>query len=218
MGMRRAKATVDKVVGGVLVVLMAASVLNVLWQVFTRFVLESPSSFTEELARYLLIWIGVLGSGYAVGQRAHLALELLPGRLDGRQLRALNRFIQGCIILFAALVMVLGGLRLVYVQLYLGQTSPSLGLPLGWVYLVIPVSGLLMIFYAALQMRDPDLPAAHADAPPHAAAPDAGTAPEAERPAAEGTAPGRRSAARDGRSPEQAHTSTPESNPSSTES
>lgn len=152
--MKRAKAAIDMTVGWVLVVLMAASVVNVLWQVFTRFVLGAPSSVTEELARYLLIWIGVLGAGYAVGQRAHLALELLPEKLTGARRRMLEVIIQGCVILFAAFVVVLGGMRLVFVQLQLGQTSPSLGLPLGWVYLVVPLSGLLMIFYAVFHVRE----------------------------------------------------------------
>jgi TRAP-type C4-dicarboxylate transport system permease small subunit len=134
---------------------MAVAVLNVLWQVITRFVLGDPSSFTEELARYLLIWIGVLGAGYAVGQRAHLALELLPERLEGASLRRLEYVIVGCVGAFALFVMVGGGLRLVYLQFMLGQTSPSLGWPLGVVYAVVPLSGLVMLAYAVLHVATP---------------------------------------------------------------
>ena len=147
--MRRAKALVDRVLGGVLVVLMAVAVVNVLWQVFTRFVLGSPSSFTDELARYLLIWIGVLGAGYAVGQRAHLALELLPERLTGRSRRVLGVVIQASILLFALVVMVVGGFRLVYVQHSLGQASAALQLPLSFVYAVVPLAGLFIVFYTS---------------------------------------------------------------------
>ncbi|MDP7572961.1 MAG: TRAP transporter small permease subunit, partial [Myxococcota bacterium] len=74
------RAAVDRVLGTLLVVLMAASVVNVLWQVLSRYVLGSPSSFTDELARYLLVWVGLLGSAYAAGQRLHVAVDLLPGR------------------------------------------------------------------------------------------------------------------------------------------
>lgn len=139
--------------GAVLVVLMGASVVNVLWQVFTRFVLNMPSSFTEELARFLLIWIGVLGAGYAVGQRDHLALELLSERLDGWRQEWLQIAIQGTVMAFAIAILVVGGLRLVYVQLTLGQTSASLSIPIGYVYLVLPLSGLVMVFYALLHIR-----------------------------------------------------------------
>lgn len=152
---QRFKAGLDKVLGGALVALMAVAVLNVLWQVATRFVLGDPSSFTEELARYLLIWIGVLGAGYAVGQRAHLALELLPERLEGDSLRRLQRLILGCVCVFALFVMVGGGIRLVYLQFMLGQTSPTLGWPLGAVYAVVPLSGLVMLTYTVLQFVEP---------------------------------------------------------------
>lgn len=152
---QRFKSRLDKILGGALVVLMTVAVLNVLWQVVTRFILGDPSSFTEELARYLLIWIGVLGAGYAVGQRAHLALELLPERLEGRSLQLLERLIFGCVAAFALLVMVGGGIRLVYLQFMLGQTSPTLGWPLGAVYTVVPLSGVIMLVYTVLQIMEP---------------------------------------------------------------
>lgn len=146
--MERAKRLVDRVLGVVLIALMGIAVVNVLWQVFTRFVLNDPSAFTEELARFLLIWVGVLGAGYGVGQHDHLALELLPEYLTGRSQQWLKIAIQGFVILFALAVLVGGGLRLAYIQFTLGQTSASLGLPIGYVYLVLPLSGLVMIFYA----------------------------------------------------------------------
>jgi len=145
--MEVAKRRVDRVLGAFLIFIMGASVVNVLWQVFSRFVLGAPSSFTQELARFLLIWIGVLGAGYAVGQHDHLALELLPERLEGRAREWLNIGIQTCIGIFAAAVMVAGGLRLVYIQLSLNQTSASLDIPIGYVYSVLPLSGVVMLFY-----------------------------------------------------------------------
>jgi TRAP-type C4-dicarboxylate transport system permease small subunit len=146
--MDQAKTYVDRVLGTVLIFLMAASVINVLWQVFTRFVMGDPSSFTQELARFLLIWVGVLGAGYGVGQHDHLALELLPENLEGRSAEWLQIAIQGFIILFAVGVLIVGGLRLVYVQLSLGQTSASLNLPIGYVYLVLPLTGVVITFYS----------------------------------------------------------------------
>jgi len=150
--MDRAKRVVDRLLGAFLIAIMGVSVVNVLWQVFTRFVLNAPSSFTEELARFLLIWIGVLGAGYAAGQRDHLALELLPERLEGRAREWLNIAIEGCIIAFAVAVLIVGGLRLVYIQLTLGQTSASLDIPIGYVYLVAPLSGAVMVFYAIVHI------------------------------------------------------------------
>lgn len=131
----------------VLVLLMGVAVLNVLWQVFTRFVVAAPSGFTEELARYLLIWIGILGSGYAAGSRSHLALELLPERLEGEAQLRLRIVIEACVLTFALVVMVAGGTRLVYIMLLSGQTSSALNVLIGYVYAVVPLSGLVIAFY-----------------------------------------------------------------------
>lgn len=139
---------IDVVLEKVLVVLMAFMVLNVLWQVTARHLLQTPSSYTDELARYLLIWVGLLGAAYASGRQMHLAIDLLPEKLNPVQKNKLYIFINFVVGLFALLVMVIGGLRLVYITLLLGQTSAALSIPLGYVYLVVPLSGVLIIFYA----------------------------------------------------------------------
>jgi TRAP-type C4-dicarboxylate transport system permease small subunit len=144
----KAKAKVDHILAAGLMILMAANVLNVLWQVFTRFVLKNPSSFTEELARYLLIWVGLLGASYAAGKKMHLAIDVVLKTLRGRLRRWIEMIIQVLIFLFSFLVMVVGGIRLVAITLTLNQISAALRIKLGYVYLVLPLSGLLIMFYA----------------------------------------------------------------------
>ncbi len=152
--MNALRAALDRLLGGVICVLMGAMVLNVLWQVFTRFVLRHPSSFTEELARYMMIWVGLLGSAYAAGKKSHLALDLVTARLDGAGKRASEIFIHAFILLFAVTVLLGGGGRLVWIQLSLGQQSAALQLKLGYVYLAVPLAGLFIAFYSALALRD----------------------------------------------------------------
>lgn len=152
--MERTKQIVDRVLGWGLIALMAIAVANVLWQVFARFALGDPSSMTEEIARYLLIWIGVLGAGYGVGQHDHLALELLPERLTGQKGNWLQIAIQVLIGLFAVWVLIGGGVRLVYLQLNYGQTSAALKVPVGYVYTVLPLSGLSMVFYVVYHINE----------------------------------------------------------------
>ncbi len=142
------RSAADRVLGWMLAVLMGVSVINVLWQVFTRFVLANPSSFTEELARYLLIWIALLGAAYAAGRQMHLAIDLLPSALKGKARRILGALVNALVSLFALAVFVVGGIRLVSLTLTLGQTSAALHIPLGYVYLALPVSGLLIMWYA----------------------------------------------------------------------
>ncbi len=148
------KANIDKVLKWILVAIMAAMTINVLWQVFSRFILGSPSSFTEELARYMLIWIGILGAAYVAGQKMHLAIDLLLTKLKGKSKTYLELFIQSCIFFFSLTVMVIGGIRLVYVTLHLNQISAAMQIPLGYVYAVLPLSGILMMFYSLLFIKE----------------------------------------------------------------
>lgn len=146
--MTRVKPVVERALAALLVVLMAAAVANVLWQVASRFVLGSPSSFTDELARYLLVWIGLLGAAHAAGQRLHLAVDVLPARLGGRRREALGVLAQACAALFAVAALVVGGSRLVALTWELDQRSAALGIPLGVVYAALPVSGALIAFHS----------------------------------------------------------------------
>ncbi len=152
--MKAVRGALDRVLGTLLAGLMAAMVLNVLWQVGTRFILRTPSSFTEEVARYLMIWLGMLGAAYATGRKAHLALDLLTGRLQGGARRASEGFIHAVVLAFAALVMVGGGGRLVWVQLTLGQKSAALQLNVGLVYLAVPLAGAAIVLYSLASLLE----------------------------------------------------------------
>jgi TRAP-type C4-dicarboxylate transport system permease small subunit len=145
--LREFKVVLDKVLSFILMFLMGTITINVLWQVFSRFILNNPSSFTEELARYMLIWIGILGAAFVAGQKLHLAIDLLSTKLKGKPNSYLEIFIQTAIFVFALTVMVIGGTRLVYITLQLNQISAALQIKLGYVYLVLPISGLLIMFY-----------------------------------------------------------------------
>jgi TRAP-type C4-dicarboxylate transport system permease small subunit len=145
-----AKKKIDRFLELALIILMGANVINVLWQVFTRFVLRDPSSFTEELARYLLIWVGLMGASYAAGKKMHLAIDVVLQSLKGKKKIWTEIIIQFFIFLFSFFVLVVGGLRLVTITLTLNQISAALRIKLGYVYLVLPLSGLLIMFYASV--------------------------------------------------------------------
>jgi TRAP-type C4-dicarboxylate transport system permease small subunit len=134
----------------ILAALMALLVVDVIWQVVTRFLLNNPSSFTDELARFLLIWLGLLGAALVSGHKMHLAIDLVSNRLSSAQSRNyLAIFIESVVILSTLSIMVWGGSKLVYTIWSLGQTSTALQLPLSVVYSIIPLSGLLIIYFAA---------------------------------------------------------------------
>ena len=143
------KNTLDKYLEYILVGLIVIMTLDVLWGVFTRYALGSQASWTEELARFLLIWIGMLGAAYASGQKMHLAIDLLPEKLGTLNQKRLEILILGLVSIFAIAVMVIGGFNLVSIAIEVNQKSAALQLSMGWVYAIIPISGSLVFYYQA---------------------------------------------------------------------
>ncbi len=137
----------DKILEIALVFFMSILVIDVLWQVASRYILSSPSSFTDELAGFLLIWVGLLGAAYVAGKNEHLAIDLLIQRSGPKRKKKLQISISILIILFALFVMVIGGSWLVFTRFLLEVKSAALELPLGAVYIVVPISGLLIVYY-----------------------------------------------------------------------
>ncbi len=139
---------VDRAVRFLLVVLMSAIVIDVLLQVFSRYLFNAPLSFTDELASFLLIWLGLLGSAYATGEKQHLAIDLLAMRVSPTSQRRLEVIVTGLVVIFAVAVLIVGGSWLVYTGFLFGQLSASLQLSLGYVYLIVPITGVLIAYYS----------------------------------------------------------------------
>lgn len=148
------KIKLDKIVSTLLVLLMALMVFNVTWQVLSRYVVQNPSSFTDELSRYMLVWLGMLGAAYVAGQDQHIAIDILPKRLHGKSKMKLMILINSFVMLFAFLVMVLGGSNLVYITFILEQKSATMQIPLAYIYTILPVSGVLIIYYQIFQISN----------------------------------------------------------------
>ena len=139
---------IDKTLETFLIIILGILVLDVVWQVASRYLLSSPSKFTDEVAGFLLMWVSLFGAAYVTGNNQHMAINLLERKLKGQKKKILRLIINFIIILFAVSVFLIGGIWLVYTRFHLGQISPSLELPLGYVYLVLPLSGLFIIYYS----------------------------------------------------------------------
>ena len=145
---------VEKALGWLLVGLMSVMVVDVSWQVASRFIFQTPSSFTEELAGFLLIWIGLLGAAYGFRTRAHLGIDLLVTRLGGGWRKAAEVFSHLLVLLFALTTMVGGGIQLVQLAFRLEQISAAMGIRVGFVYLALPLSGVLVILFSLEAMSE----------------------------------------------------------------
>ncbi|MBP1048467.1 TRAP transporter small permease [Enterococcus sp. BWM-S5] len=150
--MKAVRSALDKALEIFGSVLLAIMILVVLYQVFTRTVLNSPNTVTEELVRFGLVWLSMLASAYVVGKRSHLAVTMLSDNLSGKNKRLLEIVVQVLFLVFAAVIMVFGGWKAVTVTM--GQISPSLSIPMGYVYLAVPVSGVIMFIYSLLNLLD----------------------------------------------------------------
>ncbi|MCM4167692.1 2,3-diketo-L-gulonate TRAP transporter small permease protein YiaM [Arenibacter antarcticus] len=144
----------NKTIEGMLVLIFSLLVLDVVWQVISRYVVGQSSSFTEEFARFSLIWLTVLGAAYINGQReGHLSMDFLLTKLPQKRQHKRNKVIQIFMAIFALGVMVIGGGNLVYITLKLGQLSPALLVPLGFVYAIVPICGLIIIFFSIYHIK-----------------------------------------------------------------
>ena len=144
----RIKKVLDCFLEVFVTVVMAALVIDVVWQVFTRYVLKNPSTWTEELAIFLLIWVGMLGASVALNRGAHLGIDYFVGKLSAEKRLYTELFVFVCITAFSLLVMLIGGTLLVVKIFKFPQPSPALGLNMAYVYLAIPISGFFLLLYS----------------------------------------------------------------------
>lgn len=127
-------------------VMLLAMAGLVIFQVFTRYVLDAPAAFTEELVRYTLMWTAFAGGAYAVVDRKHMALVFFRDRVPAVPRRWLMVGIDVLILVVAVVVLLIGGLQLALFSW--DARSALLGIPRGLVYLGAPLAGL---FIAAAQ-------------------------------------------------------------------
>jgi len=149
---RSIKKVLDRSLELLVIVVVAVLVVDVLWQVFTRFVLKNPSTWTEELAVFMLIWVSLLGAAVALNRGSHLGIDYFVGKLSPKKRLYTEIFAFLCILIFSLTVMVFGGIDLVGSTLKLEQISPALGIKVGYVYLAVPISGLFLVLYSAIGM------------------------------------------------------------------
>jgi len=113
-------------------------------QVVSRYVFSNPYTWTEELGRYTFVWVTFLGMAVGVKHKSHIALDLLENSFKGISKKALQ-ILNNLLIATFSVTLIYSGMKLV--ELGLRQTSPSLGLPMEYVYMVIPVSGVIMFYF-----------------------------------------------------------------------
>lgn len=147
-GLIRFKKGMVSVLNWMLIVAVALLVFDVVWGVFSRYVMGEQTKWTEELARFLLVWVALLGSAVAFGTKGHLGVDYFVGKLhpDARKLMAVA--VHLIVLFFAGAIFIYGGGRVVADALAVEQTTPALGWKMGHVYLALPIAGFFMTLFA----------------------------------------------------------------------
>lgn len=128
-------------------IILAFLVIDVLWGVFTRFVVNEQSRWTEEVAIYLLIWVSLLGATVTYADNGHLGVDYLVQKWDGRTRRIGQGAVHVIVLLFSLIGLVYGGWQLVKETAQAGQVSAAIGMPMAIVYAAVPVSGILFVLF-----------------------------------------------------------------------
>jgi TRAP-type C4-dicarboxylate transport system permease small subunit len=153
--LRLLRTVIDRLLQLGLVISFTVLFVCVVWQVISRYALGNPSTFTEEVSRFAVIWLSLLGTAYACGRLEHMAYDMLAEKLEGDKLLMHMRAVAALILAFASAVFVYGGIKLVLRAFEVEQFSATLEVPMAYVYSCIPISGICIVFYEIAILIDP---------------------------------------------------------------
>ena len=122
------------------------------YQIVTRYFFNSPSTVSEELLTYSFTWLALLAAALVFGKRDHMRMGFLADKVTGSARKVLETVIEILVIVTVGGIMVYGGSAIM--QLTMTQKTASLGIPMGVIYTILPVSGLLIVFYGVLNIID----------------------------------------------------------------
>lgn len=144
--MKAIKNILDKITAVSSIVVFIAMVLMVTYQVIARYFFASPSSITEALTRYSFVWLIIISATYMFGQREHICISVVRDKLSAKAKEIVNIFIEIVTIIFAGLVMIFGGFTISKMNLL--QIDSILNIPTGIIYSIIPICGIIIVFYS----------------------------------------------------------------------
>ncbi len=150
--LNKIRKAIDVTLSSACAVIFAAMVIIGTYQIVTRFIFKSPSTVSEELLTYSFTWMALLSSAYVFGKRDHMRMGFMADKAGPGGQTILSIIGELLVLLLASSVMVYGGVTIT--KLTMTQSTASLGIPMGVVYTIIPISGLLIVFYAVLNIVD----------------------------------------------------------------
>lgn len=151
-GVRRLRGGMDVVLQAVIIFLFGVMVAVGAYQILVRYLFNKPSTVSEELLTYTFGWMSLLAAVYMFGKKGHMRMGFLADKAKGGARKVLEMISQCLILGFAAVVMTYGGIKIT--SLTMSQRTASLGIPMGYVYSVVPVSGVLILVYSVMNVME----------------------------------------------------------------
>lgn len=127
-------------------------VLLTCWQVLTRYVLQNPSSWSEELVSYLFAWMSLLGASIVTSERGHMNIPIVVERMPESAKKVFSIVSELIAFVFGAVILLFGGIQIT--TLAMGQMTSSLGVAIGFFYIVLPLTGALNMIFTAMNIYD----------------------------------------------------------------
>jgi TRAP-type C4-dicarboxylate transport system permease small subunit len=127
-----------------LIVLVSVMTVVVFLQVVYRYALTQPLYWSEEVARYLFVWLSILGAALGLQKGGHFGLDLFYRMLSSQGRRILSFIIY---LLMGVVILVLFLEGIVLVQRTIAQQSPAMEISMGWAYACLPVGAALMAIH-----------------------------------------------------------------------
>jgi TRAP-type C4-dicarboxylate transport system permease small subunit len=141
------RGAVDRVIRWIIIVLMLFMTVTVSLQIVFRYVLNIPLGWSEEVARFSFVWVSFFGASALMRVREHINVTVFVDNFPPR-LRAAAVFVANLCGLICVYFFLIGGIALTTNEW--AQLAPAMQIPMGWVYLVIPVSAGLMAIWMVI--------------------------------------------------------------------
>ncbi|WP_157960365.1 TRAP transporter small permease [Marinimicrobium alkaliphilum] len=138
----------DRAVEVVCSLWLLAMVAMTCWQIISRYLLGSPSTYTEEFLRFSLVWVSMIAMAYVAGLRKHVSFTLFSDKASVQWQRYWQVLIELAFLAFAIFILIQGGYKATSITM--NQVSPSLGLPMGYIYSALPLAGAILVVYSVL--------------------------------------------------------------------
>ena len=132
----------------VMLIMATAIFVIILFTVFSRYLFNYVLSWSEEVPRYLLVWIAFLGAALAVDCKDHIGFDYLFNKFSPRVRKILNLFLNLGIALIGLIMLIYG---IEFVKLFGSDWMESIPFTNIWFYIALPISGALILLFVIRQ-------------------------------------------------------------------